>query len=304
MGNRLRAWWQKITSPLDAVITIFLLVLFALIIVIICGYLLHWNWTGLTVSSSTSIATEIDTATHKITRTISQQPGKTLWDWLQLLVIPAVLAIGGYLFNYTTSENERKSRDSRDKTASNIALDNQREAILQSYIDKVSQMLLEKKLSDKATKEAKTIGRVRTLTTFPHLDGQRKRVVLMFLYETRLLDKDHTIVPLKEADLSFINLISANLHRANLSGTILFKADLRFVDLSGADLSDANLTEADLSFADLSDANLSGADFSGADLSGANLSRADLSGAIIFEKQLNQAISLKDVIMVDGSKHQ
>ena len=26
------------------------------------------------------------------------RPAKTLWDWLKLLIIPAVLAIGGYLF--------------------------------------------------------------------------------------------------------------------------------------------------------------------------------------------------------------
>jgi hypothetical protein len=32
-----------------------------------------------------------------------KQHAKTLWDWMQLLVIPVVLAGGGYLFNLTLS---------------------------------------------------------------------------------------------------------------------------------------------------------------------------------------------------------
>jgi hypothetical protein len=29
------------------------------------------------------------------------EPAKTLWDWLQLLIVPAVLALGALWFNYT-----------------------------------------------------------------------------------------------------------------------------------------------------------------------------------------------------------
>ena len=36
-----------------------------------------------------------------ITRTEMYQPGKTLWGWVQLLIIPAVLAIAGYAINLT-----------------------------------------------------------------------------------------------------------------------------------------------------------------------------------------------------------
>ena len=37
--------------------------------------------------------------------------GKTLWDWLQLLIIPLVIAAGGYLFTFSISKNERKAAD-------------------------------------------------------------------------------------------------------------------------------------------------------------------------------------------------
>src|SRR6266699_1738742 len=62
--------------------------------------------------------------------------GKTLWEWLQLLIIPAVLALGGYLFTYTTSRNERAATEKRTQAERDISLDNQREAALQDYIDK------------------------------------------------------------------------------------------------------------------------------------------------------------------------
>jgi len=85
-------------------------------VLIAAGYIFNWDWTGLS--------------------------RKTLWDWLQLLILPAVLALGGYLFNYTTSKNEQKSTQLRDQTERDIALDNQCEAALQTYIDKMSELLL------------------------------------------------------------------------------------------------------------------------------------------------------------------
>src|SRR5215203_585134 len=60
----------------------------AFMIVVAGGYLHGWNWTGL--------------------------PERTFWDWLKLLIVPAVLALGGYLF--TRSENER-TRELADRRA-------------------------------------------------------------------------------------------------------------------------------------------------------------------------------------------
>src|SRR5215207_5659335 len=55
--------------------------------------------------------------------------GITLWQWLDLLIIPAVLAIGGFLF--TQSEN-RASRFVAEQRAQDEAL--------QAYLDQMSQM--------------------------------------------------------------------------------------------------------------------------------------------------------------------
>ena len=160
---RLRSWWQKTSKPLDAVIVTVLVVLLALLVVIILGYSFNWSWTGL----------------H----------GRTLYDWLQLLIIPAVLAVGGYLFNYTTSRNEQA-----------ITTDNQREAAMKEFFDKMSELMLHENLSKPdSNAEVRKIARVLTLTVLPRLDGNRKRRVIEFLYESGLIDTNNYIIDMSKA---------------------------------------------------------------------------------------------------------
>ena len=120
----------------------------ALTTVIILGYCFNWAWTGLgsyTLPNS------------------NFQGGKTLWDWMQLLIIPAVLAIAGYVFTLTTSENERRATEQRSRDERDTTLDNQREAALQDYIDKMSELLLEKKL-----RESQQDDEVRKIAVYEH----------------------------------------------------------------------------------------------------------------------------------------
>ncbi len=276
MVARLRAWWQHNKKPLEIIgVTLFLIGLLSLIVLIIVGYIYNWAWVGIGPNAP------------------SFQHGKTLWDWLQLLIIPAVLAIGGYVFNLTVSRNERQAAANRDKTEReaatkrdqtevDIAADNQQEAALQSYIDKMSELLLDKKLRESADgEEVRNIARVRTLTVLPRLDEYRKQSVLQFLYESGLIHKDKPIIVLDGADLSDANLWEANLSDANLSRAFLFRANL-----NEANLGRANLSRAGLLFANLSRANLIGANLSGTDATDANLSGAYLGGADLFEADL------------------
>ncbi len=153
MGARFRSWWQNIRKPLDAVIITLLVILLVLIVIIVVGYLFNWDWTGLSPYTSPPYPKDS-----------YFQRGKTLWDWLQLLIIPAVLAVGGYLFNYTTSKNEQQSTQLRDQTERDIALDNQREAALQADIDKMSELMLAQNLrNSSADEEGQNIAQVRTL---------------------------------------------------------------------------------------------------------------------------------------------
>jgi uncharacterized protein YjbI with pentapeptide repeats len=293
--SNIRSFWQKVKKPLEiTVLSIFVVGLIALIVLVILGTIFQWNWTGF----------GLDTTDPK-------QHAKTLWDWLQLLIIPAVLAIGGYVFNLTASRNEQQSTQLRDQTEREITADNQQEAALQTYIDKVSELLLEKQLRESAQDdEVRNIARVRTLTVLPRLDSARKRSILQFLYESGLLKKEKCILDLTGADLSGTNLRLADLREADLTGAILKEADLRGCDLSEAilketDLSGANLWHVYLRGVDLSEANLSSANlvyvhFREADLAGANLSKADLREADLREADLTGA-SLKNAELKDAN---
>ena len=218
MGARFRSWWQKARKPFAVfgIIVIGILIL-ALLAVIVMVYIFNVNVPGLR--------------------------GKTLWDWLQLLIIPAVLAVGGYLFNFTITRTEQESVRQRDRTERELTLDNQREAALQSYIDKISELLLEKKLRESQPEdEARTLARVRTLTTLPQLDNTRKGSVLQFLYESRLIEKDKSIITLTGANLSGAKLSGAKLNGTDLNGVNLDGADLTFANLNNTNLSSANLS--------------------------------------------------------------
>lgn len=224
------------------------------IALIFAGYRFNWTWTGFI--------------------------GKTLWDWLQLLgvlAIPVVVGLGTVWF--TTKQGRVSDAENKD---------NQREAALQSYLDRLSELLLKENLrKSEPDAEAWNIARARTLTVLHGLDPNRKGSVLRFLSESGL----NSIIDLREADLveaelSRANLAGAKLERANLSRADLSRANLKGANLRGADLSEAILVDADLCKANLRKARLKGAKLSEAflceaDLSYADLSYADLGGATL-----------------------
>jgi Pentapeptide repeats (8 copies) len=198
------------------------------------AYVDEWKWTGLVK----------DPDFHK----------RTLWDWLNLLIVPAVLALGGYLF--TRSEN-RATQAAAERRAQVDAL--------QAYLDHMSDMLIPKTDQPSLYKarpgdSLSSVARARTFTVLPRLDGDRKARVVQFLYESGLIAKNRPIVDMRGADLRGAVLRAANLSEADLGGAVL-SADLNYhgtvpirADLSGADLSGAVLNEAVLSGARLSEA--------------------------------------------------
>ncbi len=228
---------------------------------------------------------------------------KTFWDWMQLLIIPIALAVVAIWFNRVERRNEQA-----------IASDNQQEAALQSYFDKISELLLRENLRESTSDtEVQVIARVWTLTVLRRLDNERKGNILKFLYESGLIEQDEPIIRLDQANLAGADLKIAylkgaylgasNLDGANLQGASLVEAKLLFADLIRADLSEADLQDANLAGTDLSGANLSKTDMQGANLHNANLNGADLKGAKITEEQLKDVKSLKGTILPDGSKH-
>src|SRR5215218_2304776 len=153
---------------------------------------------------------------------------KTLWDWLQLLVVPAMLALVGFLLAAALENIQQQAEESRAQ-----------DEALQAYFEGMGDLLLDEGLlSSQLGEDMRTLARARTLTILGQVDGARKRSVVLFLYESQLilwhepqLIQDPPIVVLSGAELS-----DANLNEAHLSNASLRLTDLRRADLSGADL--------------------------------------------------------------------
>src|SRR5450755_2737962 len=243
--------------------------------------------------------------------------GKTVWDWLQLLIVPLALALVAIMFNQANTRTERQIAQQRYKhdeeiaqqryeRDQQIALDKQQEDLFQAYLDRISELLLKENLRTSPSEEVRNVARVRTITVLTQLNIRRVSYVFAFLQEAGLMSNtpDSSVVHLKHADLRAVEWGKADLGKANLSGTLLGKANLSGANLSGADLSGARLSYANLSGADLREAILkSEVILFETDLSYANLGKANLSGATITEEQLKKARSLKGTTMPDGSTH-
>jgi len=133
------------------------------------------------------------------------QSSKTLWDWLKLLIVPAVLAVGGYLF--TRSEN-RATQAVAERRAQDEAL--------QAYLDQMSAMLIPNQ-DQPSLYEAhpgdrlSSMARARTLTVLPRLDDHRKGRVVQFLNEAGLIANGRPVLDLGGADLQRAHLFEADL---------------------------------------------------------------------------------------------
>jgi uncharacterized protein YjbI with pentapeptide repeats len=240
---------------------------------------------------------------------VELRPRKTLWDWLQLLIVP--LAVAGVGFWFTVQQ------DARQQT---IQQQNAQDEALQNYLDEMGNLLLEKKLrKSEEDSEVRTLARARTLTVLGRLDSSRKAAVIQFLDEAQLIqrvERREPIIGLGGADLggaglSGANLSGAHLRTADLSGATLHRTDLSNARLSYADLSGARLLHTDLSNADLLWANLANADVNSSNLRSADLKGAQMRNARLIAVHLNDArlshaylgntdLSISDLIRAEG----
>lgn len=272
MAARLHSWWQQIKRHRVAIGVAAIILLF-IIALISTGYL--FNWTGFNGYNKVTTTTEIPSSPPKITRTEEYQPGKSLWDWMTLFIVPGVLALGAFILNRAQQDRADKAAQTdkqRDKEVAerqaelerNSREDNQREAALEAYLDKMSELLLKEHLGELKTEskeptsveqnpevkleyeKVRKIARVRTLTVLRRLDPDRKASVLQFLYESSLIDRGKCIIDLSGADLSQVTLSNAGLIGVNLSGANLSGADLKGANLNNANLGYASINEAEV----------------------------------------------------------
>jgi uncharacterized protein YjbI with pentapeptide repeats len=264
------------------------------------GYRRRWQWTGLP-------ARKEDDGTRS---------AKTLWDWLQLLVVPLVLAIAAYALNASQAGRDRELQERQAAQERRLAVEETRERALNAYLDRISNLIMRGDLPDvgarstlKPPSDAQTFGRTLTLVVLRRLDGGRKALVLQFLWEAGLIRQTQRwtkkgwpewgfpsrsrlpIVSLENADLSGVDL-SGNSFATTTTTTVGYPPEgISHLFRQGVDL-----TGADLRGADLSEADLSGASFLEADLRGAVFDRATLTAAI-FDQACMAQTSFRDAVL-------
>lgn len=223
---------------------------------------------------------------------------------MDLLIVPIILFIIAQMFRGVESNKAEK----REKIDREIEQDRQREAVLQTYLNQMKDLLLEKNLSKARPKDkVSVVARTLTLTTMRRLDGRRNETLLDFLRSAEIIDADHSVFNFAKANLSKIDLSEVTLaHFDALKGANFSHADLSKADLRGSNLSEANLEGANLEGALLGGCNLSRANLSRANLSvaflggGANLSEAILHEADLREASLNGA-NLRDTVLDEAN---
>jgi uncharacterized protein YjbI with pentapeptide repeats len=230
--------------------------------------------------------------------------GKTVWNWMELLIVPLALAVIGLAFSVQQDARQQRVENQRAEAERELAVQRAQDEALQAYLDQMSTLLLEKDLRDsEAGSEVRTLALARTHTVLESLGPSRKSELMQFLLEADLvegLDGRDPIIELGTADLKGANLTGAVMPFAYLSG-----ANLRGADLGGIILSDANLSDADLRDVNLTrpdqKAFLRRAHLLGADLSGANLRGAE---GFTNEEIEQEASSLEGATMPNGQKYQ
>jgi len=221
------------------------------------------------------------------------QRGKTLWDWMDLLLIPLLLALAAYYFTKTQ----------RDKDIE-ISTSGRQEEALQMYLDKMTELILTQNLKWR-TGEISRIARARTLTILDMLSGKLKGRVLCFLLESDLLSGKKPFIDLESANLAGLEILEVGgvfnnvkmnyviLANSKLFGTKFCNSDLAGVTFENAELKRVSFIETKLDYVRFVKANLKGVDFEKSRLIKANFEKSLLDGANFCGAVLDRAI-MKD----------
>jgi uncharacterized protein YjbI with pentapeptide repeats len=224
---------------------------------------------------------------------------KSLWEFLDLLIVPMALAIIGFGFTAQQQARQTQIEKQRDERAQAVEEQRAQNAALQAYLDQMNHLMLEKDLLISEEGDTVfTLAQARTTTGITQLDGEHNQAMTRFLHDSGLLREPALLAKagledaeLPKAVLQNANLAGTNLKGANLAAAVLINADFSTEKTGGEDIHSitADLTKADLSNAALQGANLAGCQLKEATLTDATLQSADLSSASLQGADLSHA---------------
>jgi len=249
--------------------------------------------------------------------------GKSAWDWAELLIVPLLLSLGGFLGARVFAFREKNERS---------------QEALKSYLDQMSNLILSEEWPSSQMQNSEKIGenklltvvRARTIIALRELDKESMETLFRFLSESRVIhvitlsDLDLRGINLKDIDCSGIDLKGSSLRGAilenvNLQGANLIGCDCFGANFKGVKLDGANFDKASFNFSRLENisavgaqfrevvfehANLINIDFSNADLSGFSMPLLYTSEKINFEGAIlrNAIFDTVDLTSLNFSK--
>lgn len=279
------------TIPTRNALLIYVLgaVAFALAAIVAAAYARGWAWTGFRQASD---------GTESV---------KTLWDWLQLLVIPVALTAAAFALNALQGDREHRREERQAALTRSRAADSAREDALAGYLQQMSALMLDRGLARSSFQAGvRPVARTLTLTVLRRLDRRRQGLVIRFLSEARLITSPDPKISLEGIDLRGADLRGADLKKAVLQNVKLTRADLRRSLLGGARFNGSDLRRANFEgassvevlifqghpryrYASFVAAKLAGAQFAGALLPRAHFQGADVRHADFTGTNLERA---------------
>ena len=224
----------------------------------------------------------------------------TPWNWITVILLLVIIGAGFLWTGIGVNQGITQLSQEQRATQLSISQDQQRETILQNYINQISDLLAhDNLLKAQRSDPVRIAANAYTHEALPRLDPGRKAEAMRFIYQTKLVSNDSIILDLSSVDISHAQMANIDLRDTYLVGA----------NMSGSDLHNAILSDASLVFTNLSHANLAHINLQGADMHNTNLAGTDLTGANLRDvtgltsQQLAQAKSLTGAILPDGTLH-
>src|SRR6266478_321913 len=124
MSANPRSWWEQRQKYRRAIGIVAIVLIVVIVIALIIGVVLVVLDNGLGFNGYNKVSTVrtiSGPSAGTITRTEEYQPGKTLWDLLQLLIVPVVLAIAGFWLNRIQKDRDKKAEEAQKQREENTA---------------------------------------------------------------------------------------------------------------------------------------------------------------------------------------
>ena len=192
---------------------------------------------------------------------------------LAFAALPTI-AFGVFTIVFTLQQ-DASARATREQDQRQVDEQNRR-VIFKDYIDDVKKILLDGAFENKTTKSLLQI-RAQTLTALENLDPVRKRDVIVYLYENRLIRGD---------DRHLVDLRGANLNNVEFTKLAMDRCDLSYLYLPGIHAENIVFDACSLFSAVFNDASMPGARFVASLMSESSFVNVNLTGAHLHDNDL------------------